>query len=242
MEEDDKDYLINRMEDLIKSIKSALGLTEEAISRRIGYNEGYISQTRSRGSVSKRFIDNLEREFRTELQNANFAKRSFMEERKEQKMTISTFLVPLVPIKAQAGYVRSHDLVDFIDQLDKYPMAPGLNPRGADWRWFEVEGESMEPKLYSGDYVLASSVPAVDWLENLEETYIYVFVTNRRLIIKRARLKGGKWIMYSDNDPAEVPIDFGEVREIWKVRRQLNARLSDDRKIVITEKRKNNKK
>lgn len=63
-------YSINQLNTLIESIKTDTGLTEEEIAGRVGYNEGYISQTRTRGEVSNKFMESLKREFPAG-QNAN---------------------------------------------------------------------------------------------------------------------------------------------------------------------------
>lgn len=63
--------LINTMDALINSIKIRNpALTEEGIAVQMGYNEGYISQSRSRGKVSKKFLNQLAI-FLERLQNAN---------------------------------------------------------------------------------------------------------------------------------------------------------------------------
>lgn len=56
-------YSIDWLNTAISEIKRQQHLTEEGISARLGYNEGYISQTRSRGFVPDKFAKALEREF-----------------------------------------------------------------------------------------------------------------------------------------------------------------------------------
>jgi uncharacterized protein YnzC (UPF0291/DUF896 family) len=65
-----EDYSIKAFNDLIESIKTATKLSEEEICKQLKYNEGYISQVRTRKKVSAKFIDNLKREFTGTLQNA----------------------------------------------------------------------------------------------------------------------------------------------------------------------------
>lgn len=69
-----RNYSIKELNVLIDRIKQALpGLSEGDISIRAGYNSGYIAQTKSREVIPKKLIDNLKREFREELQNANLS-------------------------------------------------------------------------------------------------------------------------------------------------------------------------
>lgn len=84
----------------------------------------------------------------------------FQQQRLQEKNTTTPFLVPLVGIKAQAGYVKGFEQVDYIETLEQYSLPPGVNPMGAVWRYFEVDGESMEPTFNSGDVVLATMVPS----------------------------------------------------------------------------------
>jgi hypothetical protein len=56
-------YSIKDLDTLITSIKAHYNLTEEDIVKRVNYNEGYISQSRSRGMVSEKFVEALKREF-----------------------------------------------------------------------------------------------------------------------------------------------------------------------------------
>lgn len=72
-QENVEEILISELEDLITIIKSVTSLKEEQISLRSGYNEGYISQTRSRGKVPKKLVQNLIREFRQELETVKDA-------------------------------------------------------------------------------------------------------------------------------------------------------------------------
>ncbi|MFL5809127.1 MAG: helix-turn-helix domain-containing protein, partial [Flavisolibacter sp.] len=71
-------------------------------------------------------------------------------QRLEQKNESVEHLVPLVGIKAQAGYIKGYEQVDYMEALEQYSLPPGVNPTGAIWRYFEVDGDSMEPTLYAG--------------------------------------------------------------------------------------------
>jgi hypothetical protein len=68
-------YSIDDLNALIERVKQALNLTEEQISAKMGYNEGYIAQTRARGQVSDKFMDALKREFGASQPALHFAAR-----------------------------------------------------------------------------------------------------------------------------------------------------------------------
>lgn len=61
------DSLINRIRAGILNEKEA---TDEAISKKAGYGEGYIAQTRSRGKASQKLMNILQLTYKNELQNA----------------------------------------------------------------------------------------------------------------------------------------------------------------------------
>lgn len=145
------------------------------------------------------------------------------------------FMVPLVPVKARAGYVNSHQLFEFIESLEKYPIAPGIDHRGYEWRWFEVAGESMEPNFYEGDFILCSMVPPDQW-QYAEDYLVHVIVTKDDIIIKRIiKEKGGNtWILHSDNKRfKQQRINVEGIEEVWKFRRNLNARVPPVERIKI---------
>ena len=102
----------------------------------------------------------------------------------KEKNSSAAYLVPLVGIKAQAGYVKGFEQVDFMDTLEQYSLPPGVNPIGAVWRYFEIDGDSMEPTLNSGDVVLATMVPAEDW-SDIKNFSVYVILTADQLLIKK---------------------------------------------------------
>lgn len=86
----------------------------------------------------------------------NVPRITFREQLKNKKVETKEFRVPLVTIKARAGYLSSYENIDLINSLDKYAIPPGVSYTGAIWRYFEVDGDSMEPALQRGDYVLCS--------------------------------------------------------------------------------------
>jgi phage repressor protein C with HTH and peptisase S24 domain len=147
----------------------------------------------------------------------------YLTTRRNFKAMSQPYLVPMVPFKAQAGYVRAFDQVEFLDTLEKYALPPGVDPRGAVWRYFEVEGDSMEPTFHSGDVVLGSMVPREDWTQ-LRNFYIYVIVTHDALLLKRIFMKSmDEWVLISDNEKLydQQLMKVGNIRELWVFRRHI---------------------
>lgn len=156
--------------------------------------------------------------------------------RRDQKTEEHEFLVPLVPIKAQAGYVKGYEQVDFVDSLEKYSLPPGVNPTGAVWRYFEIDGDSMEPTLSAGDVVLATMVPHEDW-NDIKDFCVYMIHTADQLLIKRLYRKSEtEWVMISDNEEAypQVLLKVEQVKQLWQFRRQIRAKVPSPKEFKIT--------
>jgi phage repressor protein C with HTH and peptisase S24 domain len=133
----------------------------------------------------------------------------------------------MVGIKAQAGYIKGYEQVDYVEALEQYSLPPGVNPTGAIWRYFEVEGESMEPTLYAGDVILASMLPHEDW-NDIRNFCVYVILTEDQLLVKRVYRKSAtEWILISDNEVyfPQLPIDITKIKQVWTFRRHIRSRL-----------------
>jgi phage repressor protein C with HTH and peptisase S24 domain len=157
-------------------------------------------------------------------------------QRREQKTQDVPFRVPLVAIKAQAGYIKGYEQVDFMDGLEKYSLPPGINPTGAVWRYFEIDGDSMEPTLSAGDVVLATMVPVEDW-NDIKNFSVYIILTADQLLIKRLyRKTATEWVMISDNEEAypQVLLKVEDVKQLWLFRRHIRSKLAPPKEFKIT--------
>jgi phage repressor protein C with HTH and peptisase S24 domain len=151
--------------------------------------------------------------------------------------------VPFVPVKAQAGYVRAIDQEIYLDTLEKFALPPGVSGHGAIWRYWEVEGDSMEPVFRSGDIILTSLVHPMDY-ENLRNFYVYVIVTRNvdnpglsdRVLIKRVYAKNElEWVLISENEDQYgqqlLPVQY--IKEVWVYRRTWAARAEPTKMFEI---------
>lgn len=152
------------------------------------------------------------------------------------KNTAAPFLVPLVGIKAQAGYVKGFEQVDYIDTLEQYSLPPGVNPTGAVWRYFEVDGDSMEPTFSSGDVILATMVPHEDW-NDIKNFCVYIMLTEDQLLVKRLYKKNEKeWVLISDNEEVapQVLLPVENIRQLWQFRRHIRSKAPQPKEVRIT--------
>jgi phage repressor protein C with HTH and peptisase S24 domain len=212
----------------------ALGLTRELINK---MEKGRLPISKSTTILLQQFVQRRQSEqFSHELEFIGSSqplnkseKQSYTPyhlQRREQKNITTDHVVPLVAQKAHAGYIKSYDQVDYIDSLEKYSLPPGVNPTGAVWSYFEIDGDSMEPTLASGDIILASMLPVEDW-EEIRNFYTYVILTTENLLVKRIYRKSStEWILLSDNEEAapQVILDVSHVKQVWVFRRHIRSK------------------
>jgi phage repressor protein C with HTH and peptisase S24 domain len=160
-----------------------------------------------------------------EVRSDDQPKPSFHETRKAKKTAPAPYTAPLIPVKAQAGYVRAIDQSTFIDTMEQYALPPGVKPQGAVWAYWEIEGSSMEPVFRNGDIILASQVPQMDW-DQLRNFYIYVIVTDERVLFKRVYCKNPlEWVLISENEAENpqqlLPVEY--IKEVWVYRKTIKT-------------------
>lgn len=226
-----------------QEMAAALGMTREMINK---MEKGKRSVSKSTQALLQRFMqerqgEQFSQEAVKDVQFIGVPKRSsslpYHLHRLEQKNEGSQYLVPLVAQKAQAGYVKSYDQVDYLDTLEKHALPPGVNPMGAAWSYFEVDGDSMEPTLYASDIILASMVPVEDW-NDVKNFCLYVILVGDQLLAKRIYKKSDKeWVLISDNEEAyaQITIKVADVKQLWLFRRHIRSRVPQPKEFVINQ-------
>lgn len=229
-----------------------------SFERRVGISNGYFANTKKRGSdVSQKVLDKIRDKIPDEyrkifLDGVSFNESNQLEEPdntstgvnepqqpywktlQQQKNSDEPYLVPFVDIPAQAGYTKAYQQRDYIATLKKYPILPDVDPTAATWRYFQVDGDSMEPELQRGDVLLCSQVPDMDW-DNFRQMHTYVVVTDTQLLIKDVyRANEEYWALLSQNEHYEpIFIRNSDVRQLWVMRRHVKARAFKHRKYDI---------
>lgn len=247
---------INRMHEgkILKQLIKARGTVEEAavaldVTRSTMYNY-YALETidpdfkkllkeKLNIEIGQNVSDENQNE-KNKMDNMSVESETFLEKRRKKKNADNPYLVPFVDVPAQAGYKKAYDHIDYIQTLKHYPILPNVDPHGATWRYFQVEGDSMEnprksgdeivdPGLKDNDVILASLVIKDDW-ETFSNLYTYVVVTNDILTIKdvdREMFKEHKkWVLISRNPIYEpMLIDIKDVKQLWLFRRRVSNTL-----------------
>ncbi|MBS1650825.1 MAG: LexA family transcriptional regulator [Bacteroidetes bacterium] len=121
-------------------------------------------------------------------------------------------MVELIPLKAQAGYLKGYSDPDYIERLPK--MSLPFLPTGKH-RAFPIKGDSMPP-IREGSFVIAKYLEKIDDLK-LGKTYI-VITKDDGLSYKRIMNLTKKEIeLHSDNkqyQPYKVKTE--DVLELWE--------------------------
>jgi phage repressor protein C with HTH and peptisase S24 domain len=236
----------------LMEIRRSLGLNQEEFGRKIGYSREVVSKVENGKMEPSRWFVEAVLNFQNDsiLQGINQDVKNIGNiSQKPRKVTEpfyrhintlknreSEYLVPLVGIKAQAGYVKGFEQTDFIDTLEKYSLPPGVNPKGLEWSYFEVDGDSMEPTLSAGDILLTSLLPHEDWNE-VKNFSVYVILTEEQLLVKRVYRKNeSEWVLISDNTETnpQVSIELANVKQVWTLRRHIRSKLPPPKEIKIT--------
>jgi phage repressor protein C with HTH and peptisase S24 domain len=159
----------------------------------------------------------------------------YLTKRFSKKINSGPYMVPLVPVKAQAGYRRRYNNTDFLNELKSYPIVPGVDPHGAIWRYFQVDGDSMMNFLNNGDYVLSNQIAKEDWPE-IKDYHVYVVVTDDLVTIKRIfkRKHFKELVLIPENEKFDQKvINTEDIKEIWRYRRHIGWNASSPKKFEI---------
>jgi transcriptional regulator with XRE-family HTH domain len=132
--------------------------------------------------------------------------------------------IVLVPVKAQAGYIRGLRDREYFERLPTFRM-----PRYGNgiYRGFEVDGYSMLTEqgigLHPTDYVVGRFVEKLD---DIKDNKVYIIVNDANglddIIIKRCfnTVKNYEWLLCkSDNKSGEYPdihLDPKFIKEVWE--------------------------
>jgi transcriptional regulator with XRE-family HTH domain len=139
---------------------------------------------------------------------------SYLDRRRQLKMTAEVSEIRFVPVKAAAGYLAGYADPEFVDELNTFTL-PMLGP--GQYRAFEILGDSMLPTP-SGSVIVGEKV---DDLEDVKNSNTYVVLSKSegvvyKRILRNNRLKN-KITLVSDN-PVYEPyhVNAEDVLEVWK--------------------------
>lgn len=139
---------------------------------------------------------------------------TYLDKRRQLKMSAETQVIQFVPVKAAAGYLAGYADPDFVDELNTFTL-PMLG--SGNFRAFEIVGDSMLPTP-SGSVIVGEKVEDV---EDVKANNTYIVVSRGegivyKRIMKNNRLKD-KLTLVSDN-PQYSPYNVSttDIIEMWK--------------------------
>jgi hypothetical protein len=135
-------------------------------------------------------------------------------------------MVPMVPVKARAGYLVGYGDQEFVGELPQYSFPMFKN---GTFRAFEVQGMSMVPTLNDTDIAVGR------WIENIEEVRegsVYVIITKSEgIVVKRVFFPDRKRhtiTARSDGSNLLFPdlqIKAKSIIEIWEVKGYISCQM-----------------
>jgi len=129
----------------------------------------------------------------------------------------NTEQVSLVPIYAQAGYMRGFEDPDFIKTLPISDMSPYEN---GTYRDFEIKGDSMESYFFEKDIVRAKYLPEIYWNQRLHLGELFVIVhATEGVVFKQIiehNLESGDLKLHSFNSYYnDYVVNVKDIRQLW---------------------------
>ena len=139
---------------------------------------------------------------------------TYVEKRRQLKLSSSISEIRYVPIKAAAGYLAGYADPEFVDELNTFTL-PMLG--AGSYRAFEIVGDSMLP-TQSGSVIVGEKVEEIDSVKT-SNTYIVVSKNDGivyKRVIKNNRSKN-KVTLMSDN-PTFQPyqVNAEDILELWQ--------------------------
>src|SRR5690349_12471575 len=119
----------------IKEIRELFNLTQQELAEALGLTRELINKMeKGRSPVSKstnlllnKFLSERKSEETSHSGELGILGRPhapYHNQRREQKNTSSRLMVPMIGLKAQAGYLKGFEQSDFMETLDHFPILP----------------------------------------------------------------------------------------------------------------------
>jgi len=112
---------------------------------------------------------------------------------------------------------------------------PNMPYKGDRYRVFEVSGDSMVPTLKEGFHVVAETV-SPDYWNSTAQFYIYVIVTEDRIMVKRLyRKEDNSFVCISDNEEfyPQFVLQPADIKELWLVKRKIDWEMPPPKRFEI---------
>lgn len=134
--------------------------------------------------------------------------------------TMNWIQIPFIPVHARATFAETFETE--IHELSSItiPRLPGINYENG--KVFEVDGDSMDPTLITGEQVFCEYVDPADW-KYITGPVVIAFGNNPIVVkrIKENNLANGELTLWSDNEMGgklTLHTEQDQIRRMYKVR------------------------
>lgn len=139
---------------------------------------------------------------------------TYLDKRRQMKLSGNGSDIPFVPVKAAAGYLAGYADPEFVDELNTFTL-PMLS--GGNYRAFEIVGDSMLPTP-SGSVIVGEKVESLD---EVKSSNAYIVVSRNEGIVYKRVMKSNrsknKVTLVSDNTIYEpYNVNAEDILELWQ--------------------------
>lgn len=142
-------------------------------------------------------------------------------------------LIPIVPVKASAGYLNGYADPEYMGQLPSFYMPVPELARGKTFRVFQLKGDSMLP-VQAGSYVFCEYVETLDELKD-GETYVLI-TKDEGMVYKRVFRDSATRLLLKSDNPVYEPysVEGDTVLEMWKAAGVLSFNLPQPNHLEVS--------
>jgi len=198
----------------LKSIRKDLGLTQGALAEKLDVTRASIgAYEEARAAPNYRFLIELSALAGVSVDEIIRGQGSKI---KFGRADSNASGIPLVPVKAAAGYQKGFPDEEYVKELPHFTL-PILGK--GNYRAFEITGDSMLP-LVSGTIVIGEKL---ERLSDLKDGQTYVLITRQDGIVYKRVFnylrENGVLFLVSDNEKYKpYSIDPMEIHEAWSAK------------------------
>lgn len=133
---------------------------------------------------------------------------------------INWMQIPFIPVHARATFAETFETEIHEQSSLTIPRLPGINYENG--KVFEVDGDSMEPTLITGEQVFCEYVDPADW-KYITGPVVVAFGNNMVVVkrIKENNLATGELTLWSDNEMGgklTLSSEQDQIRRMYKVK------------------------
>lgn len=137
-------------------------------------------------------------------------------------------MVDFIPLAAHASFVESLDgsEVEF-DRMPIVPFSEAERRDAASYKIFEVSGDSMQPSLTDGAFILVKEIPETQWhyAEGVVVAVYSEFVVVKRVAANRL-LTDNCLVLSSDNPRyGDMTVPLSDLRALYKAKRIISSKI-----------------